>query len=330
MNRIAVKTVLGAVGTVLALSFTTGGAAQSWRPEKNVEIIVGSGAGGSFDITARGMQQIFQDTKLVTESITVVNKPGGNNAVSWSYMNGHPGDGHYLALVFPTIITNKLMGRNPISIDDVTPISHLYSDYIAFAVKPDSPLKTAKDIVAALRKDPQSLSMGLTAVGTAHQITASRLARAAGADAKKLKFVVFKGAGDAKTAVLGGHIDVVIAAPASFAADLQSGSLHVLFVSSPNRMSGALAGVPTLKEQGLDIVVSNWRGFVGPKGLDAPKVAFWESTLEKLSQNADWKKILDKYGWENEYMNSRDFIKFLRSQRDEFTTEFSTLGLMKQ
>lgn len=324
------KALCAAVGFAAALGVAAGACAQSWRPEKNVEVIVGSSPGGSFDITARGMQQILQATKLVDQSITVVNKPGGNNSVSWVYMNGHPGDGHYLALVFPTLVTNKLMGRNPISTGDVTPIAHLYSDYIAFGVRPDSPLKTAKDVVEALRKNPQSVAMGLTAVGTAHQITAARLAKAAGVDPKALKFVVFKGAGDAKTAVLGGHIDVVISAPASFAADLQGGRLHVPFVSSPKRMSGALARVPTLKEQGLDMVVTNWRGFSGPRGLDAAKVAYWENVFEKLSQNADWKKIIEKYGWDNEYMNSRDFMKFLESQREELSAEFSALGLMKQ
>jgi putative tricarboxylic transport membrane protein len=276
------------------------------------------------------MQKILQETKLVEQSITVVNRPGGNNAVSWVYLNGHPGDGHYLALVFPTLITNKLMGSNPLTITDVTPIAHLYSDYIAFGVRPDSPLKTAKDVIEALRKNPQSVSMGLTAVGTAHQITAAQLAKAAGVDPKALKFVVFKGAGDAKTAVLGGHIEVVISAPASFAADLQAGRLHVPFVSSPKRMSGAIAQVPTLKEQGLNIVVANWRGMAGPRGLAKDRLAYWENVFAKLSQNEEWKKIIDKYGWENEYMNSTQFRKFLEQEREDLTRELTALGLVKQ
>ena len=324
------KAVRAAIGFVAAFALATGACAQSWRPEKNVEIIVGSSPGGSFDITARGMQKIFQDTKIVEQSITVVNRPGGNNAVSWVYLNTHPGDGHYLALVFPTLITNRLMGSNPITITDVTPIAHLYSDYIAFAVRPDSPLKTAKDIVAALRKSPQSVSIGLTAVGTAHQITAAQLAKAAGVDAKALKFVVFKGAGDAKTAVLGGHIVVVIAAPASFASDLQAGRLHVPFVSSPQRMTGALAPVPTLKEQGLNITVTNWRGMVGPRGLGKGEVAYWENAFSRLSQNEDWKKMIEKYGWENEYMGSVQFRKFLEEEREELSRALTALGLVKQ
>ncbi len=318
------------LGVAAVFTLATSASAQSWRPEKNVEIIVGSSPGGSFDLTARGMQKILQDTKLVPTPVSVVNRPGGNNAVSWVYMNGHAGDGHYLALVFPTLITNRLMGSNPISIEDVTPIAHLYSDYIAFAVRPDSRLKTGKDVVAALRQDPQKVSMGLTAVGTAHQVTAARLAKAAGVDPKQLKFVVFKGAGDAKTAVLGGHIDVVISAPASFAGDLEGGRLHVPFVTAPKRMGGALANVPTLKEQGLDIVVPNWRGIAGPKGMDSAKVAYWENVFAKLAENPEWKATMAKYGWENEYMNSRDFMKFLEAERKELAAEFAALGLLKQ
>jgi putative tricarboxylic transport membrane protein len=312
----------------VALSATA--AAQSWRPERNVEIIVGSSPGGSFDITARAMQKILHETKLVDSSVTVVNRPGGNNSVSWVYLNGHAGDGHYLALVFPTLITNRLMGRNPISVEDVTPIAHLYSDYIAFGVRPDSPLKSGKDVIAALRQDPQKVTMGLTAVGTAHQITAARLAKAAGVDPKLLKFVVFKGAGDAKTAVLGGHLDVVISAPASFAADLEAGRLHVPFVTSPQRMGGALAQVPTLKEQGYDIVVTNWRGIAGPKGLEKGQVAYWENVFARLAENPEWKTIIDRYGWTNEYMNSTAFMKFLQGERKELAAEFAQLGLMKQ
>jgi putative tricarboxylic transport membrane protein len=303
--------------------------AQAWNPGKNVEIIVGSSPGGSFDLTARSMQKILQDTKLVSRSMTVVNKPGGNNAVSWVYMNTHPGDAHYLALAFPTLITNRLMGSNPISVEDVTPIAHLYSDYISFAVRPDSPLKTAKDIVETLRKDPQKLSFGLTAVGTAHQITAARLAKAAGVDPKALKFVVFKGAGDALTAVQGGHLDVVISAPASFASHVQAGRLHVPFVSAPQRMTGALASVPTLKEQGFDIVVPNWRGIAGPKSISSAQVSYWENVFAALSKNEEWKKVLDKYGWTNEFMGSREFLKFLEAERKELSGEFASLGLIK-
>lgn len=321
---------LAMVGMIAALSAVSAAMAQSWRPDRNVEIIVASSPGGSFDLTARSMQKILQDTKLVEAPITVVNRPGGNNAVSWVYMNGHAGDGHYLALVFPTLITNRLMGSNPITIEDVTPIAHLYSDYIAFGVRPDSRFKTAKDVVAALRQDAQKVSMGLTAVGTAHQITAARLAKAAGIDPKTLKFVVFKGAGDAKTAVMGGHIDVVVSAPASFAGDLEAGRLHVPFVTSPQRMSGALAKVPTLKEQGYDIVVPNWRGMAGPKGMPAAQVTYWEGVFAKLSENAEWKATLAKYGWENEYMNSRAFVKFLEAERNELAAEFAALGLLKQ
>jgi len=329
MKRLAfLKALAAAIGIWGWIS--SGAFAQAWQPQRNVELIVGSSPGGSFDLTVRSMQRIFESTKLVTVSTTVVNRPGGNNSVSWVYLNGHPGDGHYLALVFPTLITNRLMGLNPISIGDVEPIAHLYSDYIAFGVRSDSNLKTAKDVVEKLKENPQAVSFGLTAVGTAHQITAARLAKAAGVDPKQLKFVVFKGAGDAKTAVLGGHIDVVISAPASFAGDLAGGKLHVPFVSSPQRMSGALAGIPTLKEQGYDIVVPNWRGIAGPKGLDAPKIAYWEDVFQKLSQNPEWTKVLQKYGWENQYMNSRDFRKFLENEQRELREEFSALGLLKQ
>jgi putative tricarboxylic transport membrane protein len=324
------RTARAAAAAGLGLCIVTAASAQSWRPEKNVEIIVGSSPGGSFDITARAMQRILQERKLVDTPVSVVNRPGGNNAVSWVYMNSHPGDAHYLALVFPTLITNRLIGTNPITVSDVTPIAHLYSDYIAFGVAPNSPLKTGRDVVEALRKNPQSISMGLTAVGTAHQVAAAHLAKAAGVNPKALKFVVFKGAGDATTAVMGGHVDVVISSPTSFVSHLEAGRLHVPFVTSPQRIGAGLSKVPTLREQGLNIVVTNWRGIAGPQGMTQPQLAFWEQTFQKLTANDEWKKELEKYGWGNHFMGSAEFRKFLDAQRDELAGLFGALGLLKQ
>lgn len=315
-------------GICMAVPFGAA-AAQGWHPDSNVEIIVGSSPGGSFDITARNMKRIFEDTKMVDASISVLNKPGGNNAVSWAYLNQHTGNGNYLALAFPTIITNKLMGRNPLTYTDMTPIAHLYSDYIAFGVKKGSPLKTAKDIAAAIKKDPKSITFGLTAVGTAHQIAAASLAKAAGVDPKQLKFVVFKGAGNAVAAVLGGHIDVVISSPASLTRHNEAGNLLVPLVTSSQRLTGALANVPTLKEQGFNLVVTNWRGMVGPKNLGKAEVAYWEQVFEKLSKNQQWIDLMKKYGWGNDYMNHREFTKFLEEQTQELRETFANLGLLK-
>jgi putative tricarboxylic transport membrane protein len=275
------------------------------------------------------MQHVFQDTKLVDATVSVVNKPGGNNALSWIELNKHPGSGNYLALAFPTIVTNKLLGRSPITFTDVTPIALLYTDYIAFGVKPDSPLKTAKAIAEALRKDPRSVSFGLTAVGTAHQIAVASLAAAAGVDPTALKFVVFKGAGDATTAVLGGHIDVVVTSPTSLAKYLEAGTMNVPLVTSPQRLSGAMSSVPTLKEQGYDIVVTNWRGMVGPKKMSEAQRAYWEKTFKALSQNGEWQKLLARYGWENHYMNSHDFKIFLEQENEEYKKTFTALKLLK-
>ncbi len=331
MKRFNLARSICAVMAISAVAlFTSNSAvAQDWKPDGNVELIVGASPGGSFDITARSMQRIFQDAKLVDATVSVVNKPGGNNALSWIELNKHAGSGDYLALAFPTILTNKLLGRSPITFTDVTPIALLFSDYIAFGVKAGSPLKTAKDIAAALRKDPKSVSFGVTAVGTAHQIAVASLAAAAGVDPKDLKFVVFKGAGNATTAVLGGHIDVVVTSPTSLANYLEAGTMAVPLVTSPQRLSGVMSSVPTLKEQGYDIVVTNWRGMVGPRKMSEAQRIYWEKTFKALSQSSEWEKLMERYGWKNHYMNSHDFTVFLEQEREKYKATFSALKLMK-
>ena len=115
-------------------------AQPAWRPDKNMELIVPSNAGSGADASARLIQKIWQDAKLLDTTITVNNKPGGGGAVAWTYLNTHPGDGHYLAFTSATLLTNKLAGLNPLGYTDVTPIANLLSEYIAFSVKADSPI----------------------------------------------------------------------------------------------------------------------------------------------------------------------------------------------
>src|SRR3954466_1459333 len=135
--------------------------AQSWKPSRAVEIIVGSAPGGGADLTGRLMQKQFQE-KLVTEvASSVVNKTGGGSTLSFVYLNQHPADAHYIALTLQPMITGPLMIPGQILYTDMTPLAHLINEYVGFAVRPDGPLKTGRDIVERLKKDPTSLSIAL-------------------------------------------------------------------------------------------------------------------------------------------------------------------------
>ena len=316
--------------TALVLIGLTPAAAQQWKPNKPVELVVGSAPGGSPDIMARLIQNIFQKTGLVASS-AVVNKPGAANTIGWAYLNQHAGDGHYIATFSPAVIGNKLLGTSPLDYTDFTPLNILAREFVVFAVKADSPVTTLKDLTARLRKDPQSLSFAFaTARGNHNHITMSMYLRSIGVDPKIAKAVVFPGGGPAQTALLGGHIDVYVASPRSMVPLQNEGRVRILAISAPRRQEGPKANLPTFRELGHDAVFFTWRGFMGPKGMKAPEVAYWDQVFTKVAQSEEWRKDTEQQMWVSDYLLSADTRKHLDRESEVMKAILTDLGLAKQ
>ncbi len=268
-QSICAKTFLGLAIGLLPL-FAFGQAASPWKPSNNVEIIAPAGAGSALDQTARILQKIAQDKNLLDVTAAVVNKAGGGQVLGFNYLNQHPADGHFISIGTISLITNRITGVNPLNYTDVTPIANLVAEYIVFAVRTESPLKNGKDMAARMRRDPAGLSLSFSgSLGNHNHMAIGLVAKAAGADLKKLKTVVFNSGGELAAAVLGGHIDVAIGGSSVFNAHVQSGRLRLIAVTSPKRLGGELADIPTWSEQGIPANFATFRGIVGPKGLAA-------------------------------------------------------------
>ena len=304
--------------------------AQSWTPSKNVEIVVGSAPGGSNDRTGRSVERLLNDLKLVPTSLTVVNKPGGGGNIMFSYVNSHAGDAHYLMVGTTAMLTNHIVGSGKLSHADFTPIASLFNDYVVFAVNSNSPSKTGKDLVERLKKDPQSIPLGFaTSLGSHNHIAAGLLMKAFGGSARDLKAVAFKGAAEGITALMGGHLELVTTAAGNVAPHVQSGRLRVVAVSADKRLPGAFASVPTWKEQGVNLVYGGWRSIMGPKGLTAPQVAYWEGALRKASQSAEWKTELERNYWSDDFVTSVQFRKDLEKDYTDMKAVLVELGLAR-
>ena len=303
--------------------------AQSWKPDKAVELLVGSGAGGSADTMGRHLQRIIQEQKLLPVPINVLNKVGGNQTLVRTYLNQHAGDAHYFDLGNPTLIVNHVMGVSTQHYTDFTPVALLLNEYAVFTVRADSPIKSARDLAEVIRKSPESWSVGVSNLGGTNHLTYSLLAKWAGVDQKKLKVVVFKSNTEGIAAVLGGHLNMVSSAITSVAPHVKAGNARIIALGAPRRMGGALAGVPTLREQGMDIVVSNWRGIVGARGLSAAQVAYWEDVFSKVVVAEDWRKSLDAQSWDGNFLRSREFAKYLENDYNQTKAIMSDLGLAK-
>ncbi|MBI3937471.1 MAG: tripartite tricarboxylate transporter substrate binding protein [Betaproteobacteria bacterium] len=299
-----------------------------WKPEKNVEIVVGSSAGSALDRVARTVQKLFQDLKMVDSSV-VVNKVGGGHMVALTYLNQHAGDGHYLEVISEPLITNRITGRGAVSHPDITPLARLFTEYMAFTVNADSPLKSGKDLADQLRRNPGSLSISImTARGNANHIALVSIAKAAGADARKLKTVIFTSA-SAITALAGGHVDVIISGPAIVMPLVRSGKLRILAIAAPRRLGGAFAGIPVWKEHGIDVAAGTWRVVVGPGALPPQEIAFWDGAFSKLIQSREWRDDLEKNLFTDSYMNSRDTRHFLEIEYDRLRAALAELGMVR-
>jgi putative tricarboxylic transport membrane protein len=206
----------------------------------------------------------------------------------------------------------------------------LSDEYIGFLVKEDSPLRTGKDLLIAFKSATESLPIGIaTAAGNTNHIAAALAARSAGGDVKKLKVVVFGSGGEAMTALLGGHVGLVATPAANAIPHLQAGRMRVLAVAAPHRLEGPLAIIPTWKEQGADVVVANWRPVIGPKGLAAAQVAFWEAAFARITQTEEWKTDVARDGSVSHYMNSRDLASYFDAQYAHFKAVLTDLGLAR-
>ena len=316
---------------VLMLTFSTAGWAQAWSPQKNVEIVVGSAPGGSNDKTARQVEKILNDKKLVNASLTVVNKPGGGSTIAFNYVSQHAGDAHYLMVGTTALLSNHIVGSSKLGHTDFTPIASLFNDYVVFAVNANSSIKTGKDLADRLKKDPQSVAIGFaTTLGSHNHIAAGLLMKAMGGNPKALKVIAYKGSADAITNLLGGHIDLVTTAAGNVSAHVASGKLRVVGVSASKRFPGALASIPTWKEQGVDLVYGGWRAIMGPKGITPAQVAYWENVLQKATEVPEWKTDLERNFWADDFVPSAQFRKDLDQDYAAMKSVLVELGLAKQ
>ncbi|MCC7484837.1 MAG: tripartite tricarboxylate transporter substrate binding protein [Burkholderiales bacterium] len=313
---------------VLAFAGAPAGAQKPWLPEKAVEISANCAPGCGPDRTARLLQKLWQENRVIGVPVTAGNRVGGGGAVLYSYLNQRT-DGHAVAIASGSLVTNNIVGRGP-HFGELTPLARLFGEYITVAVKAASPVKNGREVIEILKKDPQALSVGIaTSLGNAnHQGVASAL-KIAGIDVRKARNVVFQSGALAITALLGGHVDLVPGSVSLLLPRVLEGSVRLVAVAAPQRLPGGMAEVPTWREQGVNAVVSNWRGVVGPRGMSAEQIAFWEGALVKATATEEWKEAGRKLLLSDEFLGSADFRRYLDEQYAEVKALLAALELAR-
>ena len=323
------KTICNALLLWAGLFFAFNSWAQAWKPERAIEIITSSDAGGSNDQVARVIQKLLQDAKQAPTPINVMNKPGGNQTIAVVYLNSFATNPHYLLLANPTLFGNQLAGITQTSYLDLTPVALLINEHSAISVRAGAPFKTMRDVIDKLKADPTALAIGTVARGGPNHLTLALALRAGGVEVKKLKVAIFKTNADSMTALAGGHLDLVVSSVGSALPQVQAGGARMLAVAAPRRLSGQLAQVPTLKEQGINASLESWRAIFGPKNMPANAVVYWEEVLAKMAASTEWKKEAENRDWDTQFMRSKDFAKYLEVEYNDTKVIMTELGLAK-
>ncbi len=314
----------------LAVACVVGGAhAQSWKPTRPVAFVTPSSPAGSLDLTARTLQKIWDDARTVGVPVVVINKPGAGNGIAWGYMNDR-GDGHAISIGNTNLVSNAVTGIHPYTHRDVTPLALLFDDYFVLMVRADSPLKSMADVRERLRADPGAVAVGFgPGVGAGSHTAAAVAWKGMGVDVRKARFVPYKSAGDGVVAMLAGEIDVVCGTAVNLPPFLAAGRVRAIGVIGPQRLPGVLANIPTLPEQGINAVFTNWRGVVGARGLPREQIVFWENALSAANDASAWKKELERNFWRANFMTGAKLREFLDAEAVRFRVLLTELGLNK-
>jgi putative tricarboxylic transport membrane protein len=302
--------------------------AQGWKPDRPVELIVDCTPGCGPDSMVRLMQRVFQANRYVDAPISIQNKSGGANAIVRTYMKQFDGNGHYLYHAGQGVLGSHVIGRGAYT--DLTPVAMLFGEHIGIAVKADSPIQSGRDLIERLRKDPSAHSFGLSAIGSTQHQAAALALKIAGVDIRKARNVTFNSGALARTALLGGHVDIVAATIGSLDPDIKTGALRVIALASAERLPGLYSNVPTWREQGANSVVFLWRAMFGPKGMTPAQVAYWESIFQRLTETPEWKAEMVKRSSVTLFMGAQALKKRMDEEYPEVKALLVDLELAKK
>jgi putative tricarboxylic transport membrane protein len=293
---------------------------------EGVEIIAPAGPGGGYDQLARATQQVLEAEGLAS-GVQVTNVPGAGGTIGLAQFVTGKRRGNNLLVSGLGMVGAVLTNKAPVTLDQVAPLARLQGEYQPLVVAADSPIKTLDDLVRTFRADPGSVSWGGFALGSPDHILTGLIVKAVGGDVTRMNYIVAGAGGEMLAQVMGGHITVATGGLNEFAQQLQAGKLRALAISSPERLPGV--DIPTLKEQGVDVELVNWRGLMAPEGMRERDKKALEDALGAMVKSASWQAILKERGWVDAYLPSEPFAAFVKSEQERIAALLKDLGLVQ-
>lgn len=305
-----------------ASSSSSGGGA----PATGLQYMVPNSPGGGYDTTARTAAQVMEKEKI-TGSVQVFNLPGAGGTVGLQRVVNEKGNGKLAMQMGLGVVGAAYTQKSAASLNDTTPIAKLIEEAGAIVVPKDSPYQDITALVDAWKKDPKALAVGGgSSPGGPDHLLPMQLADAVGIDPKTVSFVSYDGGGELLPALLGNKVAFGASGFGEFLDQVEAGDVRVLAVTSAERVT-ALKDVPTLKESGIDLEFTNWRGVVAPPGISAADKQVWIDAFTKMQASAGWKAELEKRGWVDAFATGDEFGAFLKAQDAEVAAILKKLGL---
>jgi putative tricarboxylic transport membrane protein len=337
MFDLTLKLRMGAACAAVALLVTAGCGATADRAEPGssaggagqpltgLRFMVPNTAGGGYDTTARAAAKVMDEIG-VTRNVEVFNLAGAGGTVGLSRTASEKGNGDLMMMMGLGVVGAQYTNKSQAKLDQTTPIAKLIEESGAIVVPKSSPYKTIGELVAAWKADPKSLAVGGgSSPGGPDHLLPMELAQAVGIDPRDVNFVSYDGGGDLLPALLGGKIAFGASGFSEFLDQVEAGEVRVLAISGAQRVDAIEA--PTLKESGIDLEFTNWRGVVAPPEISETDKAAMVAALDKMHGSQEWKDVLTKNGWTDAYLPADQFAPFLTEQTENVESTLQKLGL---
>lgn len=315
--RALLRTLAVAAGLVVA---GTAGAVDS------IKMMIPANPGGGWDTTGRELGKALLASGAV-KNVQYDNKGGAAGAIGLAqFVSASKGDPNALMMGGMVMVGGTIQNKSAVTMDQVTPIARLTSEYEVIVVPTASPIKDMKDLVAKLKANPGSISWGGGSAGGTDHILAGLIAKEVGVEPGKVNYVPFKGGGEAVSAIIGGHVSVGVSGLSEFAQHIQSGKMRALAVSSAK----SIDKIPSLKEQGINVELANWRGIFGAPGITKEQQAALIKAVETATKHKSWEESLARQGWTHFWLPGDEYGAFVKSETVRIGDILAGLNLGKK
>ena len=321
MKLYALRTLAATVALAAGLA-----AAPAAFALDDLKLIAPAKPGGGWDQTARAMQEVMQSAGIA-KAVTVENVAGAGGIVGLSQLaDKEKGDPNVLMVNGLVMVGAILTNQSTVTLEQTTPIARLTGEYEVIVVPKSSDIQNLGQLVEKLKADPSSVAWGGGSAGGTDHILAGLIAQAVGADATKINYVPFSGGGEALAAIMGGHVTAGVSGIGEWLGQIQAGELRALAISAPSRIEGL--DIPTLKEQGVEVELANWRAVVAAPGIDDAQKKALVDAVDAMHKSDGWKKTLADKGWMDLYQSGDEFAQYLKEENVRVTEILKTLGLV--